>query len=75
MKYVVYYYSVSLLFVTFYRKSQVYAIPNGKSRIIPGLKYSLISFIFGWWGFPWGPIRTLQSIVTNFGGGEDRIWE
>lgn len=71
MDYVVYYYSVSLFLVTFHRKSQVYKIPKGKSRIIPGLKYSLISFIFGWWGFPWGPIRTLQSLSINFRGGED----
>ena len=34
-----------------------------------GLKYTLVSAIFGWWGFPWGPIYTLQSIGRNSSGG------
>jgi hypothetical protein len=34
-----------------------------------GLRASLVSAIFGWWGFPWGPIYTISSIFTNAGGG------
>lgn len=34
-----------------------------------GLRASLISAIFGWWGFPWGPIWTISSIFTNARGG------
>ena len=34
-----------------------------------GLRASLISALFGWWGFPWGPIWTIGSIFTNAGGG------
>jgi hypothetical protein len=29
----------------------------------------LLSALFGWWGFPWGPIWTISSIFTNAGGG------
>jgi hypothetical protein len=25
----------------------------------------------GWWGFPWGPIYTIGTFITNFGGGKD----
>jgi hypothetical protein len=34
-----------------------------------GLQASIISAVFGWWGFPWGPIWTISSICTNAGGG------
>ena len=71
MKYVVYSYTISILLITIYRKSRVYMITDGKNRIIPGLKYSLISLLFGWWGIPWGPVRTLQSFAINFTGGEE----
>jgi hypothetical protein len=25
----------------------------------------------GWWGIPWGPIRSVQSLWTNLKGGVD----
>jgi hypothetical protein len=25
----------------------------------------------GWWGFPWGPIFSIQSLVVNLKGGKD----
>jgi hypothetical protein len=27
--------------------------------------YSLGSFLFGWWGIPYGPIYTVQSLHAN----------
>lgn len=33
------------------------------------LKASAITWLLGWWGFPWGPIYTLQALVTNMFGG------
>ena len=34
------------------------------------LKASGITWIFGWWGFPWGPIYSLHAIFTNMFGGK-----
>jgi len=31
---------------------------------------TIISFIFGWWGIPWGPIYTIQTICNNLAGGK-----
>jgi hypothetical protein len=31
---------------------------------------SVFTFLFGWWGFPWGPIRTLDALICNLRGGE-----
>jgi hypothetical protein len=33
------------------------------------LQASFISALFGWWGFPWGPIWTIGSILGNAKGG------
>jgi hypothetical protein len=35
-----------------------------------GWKYSLITLVAGWWGFPWGPIYTLGALGRNALGGE-----
>lgn len=33
---------------------------------------TLITFLFGWWTFPWGPVRTVKTIVSNLRGGTAR---
>ena len=33
------------------------------------LKASASSWLLGWWGFPWGPIYTVQALFTNMFGG------
>ena len=57
--------------LSFRRSSDIYFIPAGVSAIKKGLSWSLISLIAGWWGIPWGPVFTIQSLVTNFKGGKD----
>ena len=36
-----------------------------------GMTYILISVLLGWWGIPWGPIWTIQSLYINLKGGKD----
>lgn len=64
-------YCVSLLIVTLQRASAVHFIRPGEGRIGPGLKYTLISLLAGWWGIPWGPIYTVGACYTNCCGGRD----
>lgn len=64
-------YCVSLLVVTLKRPSSIYFVRGGQSRIMKGLPFSLVSLVMGWWGIPWGPIYTIGSLITNFGGGLD----
>ncbi|AZC18565.1 J domain-containing protein [Pseudomonas sp. CMR5c] len=33
------------------------------------LKASATTWLLGWWGVPWGPIYSLQALVTNMFGG------
>ena len=70
-KFVLYQYCVSVIIMTFRRPSGIYFIRADENPLTKGLKYSLLSFFFGWWGIPWGPIYTIGSLITNFGGGKD----
>jgi len=69
--------SVNFFLISIYSNSKVYEITNGKSTILPGLKYSLLTIVFGWWGFglPWKAFQkyknTLTALHINFTGGED----
>jgi hypothetical protein len=66
-----YLWTISLVIVTFKRSSQLRLIKAGETALVPGLLYSLLTFFVGWWGIPWGPIYTIQSIYRNFRGGVD----
>ena len=32
--------------------------------------FFLVTLFGGWWGFPWGPVRTIESFVINAGDQE-----
>lgn len=70
-KFVIYQYCISLLVITFKRSSNVYFIRHDENAVVKGLAFTLLSLLLGWWGIPWGPIYTIQSIWVNFGGGRD----
>lgn len=69
--------SINIIFFTYYNNSKVYEIPQGKSTILPGLKYSLLTLMFGFLGIglPWTIIQnikhSLNALHVNFTGGED----
>jgi hypothetical protein len=70
-KFVVFTYVISILVITFRRSSDIHFIRVGDNAVAKGMPYTLISFFFGWWGFPWGIIYTPMALATNFGGGKD----
>ncbi len=70
-KFVLFQYCISLLVITFKRSSDIYFIRHGESAVGKGLPFTLLSLVLGWWGIPWGPIYTVQSVWVNFGGGKD----
>jgi hypothetical protein len=59
--------TVSIIFLT--TKTPIQGIFCSACATKLGLRASLVSALFGWWGFPWGPIWTISSIFTNAGGG------
>lgn len=70
-KLVSYQYCISIVVMTFRRSSDVYYIPFGESAVAKGLPWTLLTLVAGWWGIPWGPIFTVQSLIVNFRGGKD----
>jgi hypothetical protein len=64
-------YTLSFAVVTFKRTSDVYMIRKGESRGYRSWPFTLISFLFGWWGLPFGPKYTIEAIRTNLKGGKD----
>jgi hypothetical protein len=41
----------------------------GSCRRKEGIKWSVLTGVLGWWGIPWGPLYTVQSLVHNARGG------
>jgi hypothetical protein len=70
-KFVYFQYTISVIILTFRRNSGIYFVKSEEKHVIKGLPYTLISFFLGWWGIPWGPVYTIQSLSTNLGGGKD----
>jgi hypothetical protein len=70
-KFVHYIWTVSAIVVTIKRPSAIYMVRRSESRFSKGYIFTVVSFLFGWWGIPFGPKHTLASLRTNFKGGKD----
>jgi len=70
-KFVQYQYCVSVLIMTFKRGTDIYFLRAGESPAMKGLMWTLLTLVAGWWGIPWGPIYTIQSLYVNLRGGHD----
>jgi hypothetical protein len=70
-RFVIYQYCISIVLLTFRRPSDFHFVRGGENAVVKGLGYTLITLLLGWWGIPWGPIYTIGSFITNFGGGKD----
>lgn len=70
-KFVLFQYCISIVVLTFRRPSDIYFLRQGESAATKGLPFTLLSLVAGWWGIPWGPIYTIQSVYNNSRGGKD----
>jgi len=70
-KFVLYQYCISIIVLTFRRSSDIYFLKSGENPVVKGLPFTLLSLVAGWWGIPWGPIYTIQSVYNNSRGGKD----
>jgi hypothetical protein len=70
-KFVQYQYCVSVLIMTFKRGTDIYFLRADESPVVKGLTWTLLTLLAGWWGIPWGPIYTVQSLWVNLKGGHD----
>ncbi len=70
-KFVVFEYTISIIVMTFKRPSAIHFVKYGEGTFGKSFIYTLLTLLFGWWGFPWGPIYSIGALITNFGGGKD----
>jgi len=70
-RFVFFEYTISLVFLTLRRPSDIYFLRAGERTFLRSLPYSLLSLLLGWWGLPWGIIYTPLSIFLNLSGGCD----
>ena len=47
------------------KKYTNYVIKDSNKSIFVGIATTLSNLIVGWWGLPWGPIYTVQSVYNN----------
>ncbi len=74
-KFIIFQYCISALVVTFKRPSDIYFVRAGESLVSKSMGFTLVSLVAGWWGIPWGPIYTVQSVYNNLRGGKDTTAE
>ena len=70
-KFVVFPYAESWIVVSFRRATKPTFIRAGTSGAGAKAVPILHSLLFGWWGFPWGPIFTIGTIAQTLRGGTD----
>lgn len=61
--------AMSFLIISVKLHSRYYFVDdaaNGPRRAL----FSLGSLLFGWWGLPWGPVFTIDALVTDLRGGK-----
>jgi hypothetical protein len=68
---VFYEYCISLVFITLRRPSRLHRLAPGRSGVVEGLPYTLLTLALGWWGIPWGIIYTPLVLWTNLSGGRE----
>jgi hypothetical protein len=74
-KFVVFPYCISVIFITFRRSSDIYFLRQGESSTRHSIRYTLLTFSLGWWGFPWGLVYSVDSLYHNLRGGKDETQE
>lgn len=70
-RFVVFEYVLSFIVITRRRVSVTFFVRPGESTFSMSLPYNLITLLFGWWSFPFGPGLTIGAIRDNLKGGTD----
>ncbi len=70
-KFVVFQYCFSIVLMTFKQGTSIYFVRAGESTAKYSFGPSIVTFIFGWWGIPWGPIYSVGALYSNMTGGKD----
>lgn len=70
-RFVTFRYCVSIIILTFLRPTGIVFLKRNEDAGKHAFGWSFLTLFAGWWGFPWGPIYTIGSLITNARGGKD----
>lgn len=70
-RFVIFQYCFSVILMTYKKGTDIHFVRPTDNAFAKGLPYTLLSLVVGWWGIPWGPIYTIQSVWINSMGGRD----
>lgn len=70
-RFVVFEYVLSFIIGVRRRPSPIFFMRPGESIFWQTLPYNLITLVFGWWSFPFGPAFTIGAVRDNLKGGRD----
>lgn len=73
-KVIQYQFCFSLIFISFTFPTR-FLLESDDSRKFHNAAACLFTFLFGWWGVPWGPLYSIQSIYRNLKGGSTQTVE
>jgi hypothetical protein len=65
---------ISCGILTWIQWSRPYRISSRTHGLLRGLPYTAATFLFGWWGLPWGVLLSPRAIWTNCTGGVEVPW-
>lgn len=60
-----YHYALSAVLVSVRSPSRLY-VEGAETTWLAHASSSMATLLFGWWGIPWGPVYSVQSLVGNF---------
>jgi hypothetical protein len=70
-------YCVSFLILTWRMPTDIFLLTPRQRGVFRSWPYLLVTFLFGWWGLPWGLYLTPQVLYINLCGGKDvtaEVW-
>jgi hypothetical protein len=70
-KFVQFSWCISIIVATFRQRSATYFIRPSENAFVKSLPFTFVTFLFGWWGIPWGFVYTPGCLYTNLNGGKD----
>ena len=70
-RFVIFLWTVSVVIVSMKQPTAIHFIRADEKAIIKAFRPTLITLLFGWWGIPWGPVYSIESLATNLSGGRD----
>ncbi len=70
-RFVAFEYVLSFIIGVRRRSTPIFFVRPGASIFWQTLPYNLITLVFGWWSFPFGPAFTIGAVRDNLKGGHD----